>query len=52
VHHPDRRRKEEDRRATFGLEQEMYRHTHGRERRLSPGRRSEDWSTGLETSVG
>ena len=52
VHYPDRRRKQDDRRAAFGLEQEMYKYTHDRDRRISLGRRVEDWSVDLEATLG
>ena len=52
VHYPDRRRFDDDRRASFGLEQEMYEFNHDRDRRLSQGRRAEDWSETLEISAG
>lgn len=44
VHYADRRHSEEDRRAAFGLERDMYRLTHDRDRRISLGRRIEDWA--------
>ncbi len=52
VHYPDRRGSEDDRRASFGLEQEMYKFNHDRDRRLSLGRRAEDWSDTLEINAG
>jgi hypothetical protein len=52
VHYPDRRRREEDRRSSFGLEQEMYRYSHERDRRLAPGRRKGDWLVDMELPVG
>ena len=52
VHYPDRRRHDDDRRASFGLEQQMYKFNHDKDRRLSLGRRSEDWSEDLEINAG
>ena len=48
VHLADRRQHEWDRRASFGLEQDMYQYTHDRDRRISAGRRVEDWSVDYE----